>query len=559
MTGWRRRAGGSQGAGRRQAAAEPGTGSGSGAVGGGRERGGRTQAEVLRAARGEATTLVKRKPRWDFSIAGLMYVTMTMFMGIAAMNTQANLLFGVFGLMLSVGLVCFVISRLMLVGLSVRRMLPDAAVVGVPVGVSYEFHNGKRFWPSMSVQLSELDGVQGFVQQPHAYLLHAASGTTAAVKAEVVPKRRGVYSLGAYQVSTSFPFGFVKRALTRFEADTLVIFPPLARVDARLLRWLRSSETAGVTVRPQRGGEDEVYGVKEYRSGENPRLIHWKRSARTGQLVAREMTRVSPPRVMVVVDTYRSDDSVQAYALAERTVAVGASLASALLEQGLMVGLAVVDGGDAAAGGAGEGGGVGAGAGGEVLLLPNRGKRHRRDVLSVLARVETTPKVTVRALMSRVVRTARAGTTVVLVTGQELLGAGAAVAAPGALGGGGTTGAVGTGEESNRAKAEDAASVDVVSDAARAEAWTGLAERVGVQQGVVVLNVRSPLVAAWFRFDDAVDFSVTMPAAHTPAAGLPPGVAAGSATGTAGAVSGGADGGSEAGPPHGGMEGARHV
>ena len=39
---------------------------------------------------------------------------MMMFMGLAAMNSQANLLFGVFGLMIGILLVSGVISRIVL-------------------------------------------------------------------------------------------------------------------------------------------------------------------------------------------------------------------------------------------------------------------------------------------------------------------------------------------------------------------------------------------------------------------------------------------------------------
>ena len=56
-------------------------------------------------------------------------------------------------------------------------------------------------------------------------------------------------------------------------------------------------------MRPRRGGQDEFYGVKEYRTGENPRHIYWRRSARTGVLVAKEMTQVSPPKLLLLVDT----------------------------------------------------------------------------------------------------------------------------------------------------------------------------------------------------------------------------------------------------------------
>ena len=71
----------------------------------------------------------------------------------------------------------------------------------------------------------------------------------------------------------------------------------------------RSAEKVGPTMRPHRGGMDEFYGLKEFRTGENPRWIYWRRSARTGALVAKEMTQVSPPRLMLLVDTFLVDRS----------------------------------------------------------------------------------------------------------------------------------------------------------------------------------------------------------------------------------------------------------
>src|SRR4051812_49610801 len=90
------------------------------------------------------STPVRRRPSLDFSVTGLVYCTMMMFMGIAAINSQANLLFGVFGLMIGVLLISGIISRLVLRKLSVTRHLPEYAVVGEPTTITYEFLNGKR-------------------------------------------------------------------------------------------------------------------------------------------------------------------------------------------------------------------------------------------------------------------------------------------------------------------------------------------------------------------------------------------------------------------------------
>ena len=120
-----------------------------------------------------SATPVRHRPSLDFSVTGVVYVSMMLFMGLAAINLQANLLFGVFGLMIGVLLVSGVISRLVLRKLTVRRMLPDHGRVGRGVTLHYEVTNHKRYWPSMSVVVAELDGVEGFTTQPQGYLLHA--------------------------------------------------------------------------------------------------------------------------------------------------------------------------------------------------------------------------------------------------------------------------------------------------------------------------------------------------------------------------------------------------
>ena len=125
-----------------------------------------------------SATPVRRKPSLDFSLTGLVYCLMMLFMGMAAINSQASLLFGVFGLMIGILLVSGVVSRKVLRRLNVRRVLPDHGTVGRPMTITYRFANDKRFWPSLSVTVAELDGAEGFTKQPQTYLLHAAPRTT---------------------------------------------------------------------------------------------------------------------------------------------------------------------------------------------------------------------------------------------------------------------------------------------------------------------------------------------------------------------------------------------
>ena len=154
-------------------------------------------------------------------------------------------------------------------------------------------------------------------------------------------------------------------------------------------------------LRPRRGGTDEFYGVKEYRHGENPRWIHWKRSARTGVLVTKEMTVVAPPRIIILLDTFQRQMTADEIARVEKTIAMAGSLASHALEAGLMVGLL-------------------AWSDEWIVIPPNRGKRHRRDVLAALAKLPVNKTHSSDRLIDRSAELLKTGTTMVLLTPQDM-------------------------------------------------------------------------------------------------------------------------------------------
>jgi uncharacterized protein (DUF58 family) len=224
---------------------------------------------------------------------------------------------------------------------------------------------------------------------------------TAGVPTELVFKRRGLHTLSKYQIATSFPFGFIKRAIERKHKDTILVYPAVADVSPRILQMCRSAEKTGATIRPRRGGQDEFYGVKEFREGENTRWIYWRRSARTGVLVAKEMTQVSPPRLLLLVDTCLEDDTESGRIAIEKTIAMAGSLASFAIDGRLTVG-------------------VFAWSDGWMGIAPNRGKRHRREILSMLARLPTNRTHTTQDLLDNSHEFLKSGTTAVLLTPRDV-------------------------------------------------------------------------------------------------------------------------------------------
>ena len=346
---------------------------------------------------------IRRRPSSDFSLAGLLYCALLMFMGLAAYNTQANLIFAMFGLMIGIMIVSWVVGRVVVRGLDVRRVMPPSLVVGVPTTLYFAITNRKRYWPSMSVTVTELDGALGFAQSPQAYLLHAAPGKTASIPCELLPQRRGVYELDHYQLSTTFPFGFIKRSLRARQRERVAIFPPVADIERRLLALCQAADQAGQSARARAGGTDEFYGVRQYRHGDNPRWIHWRRSAQTGTLVMREMTRVAPPRLILVVDTFLENRSLEAHAAVERAIAMAGSVASAALDDGLAVGICAF-------------------ADQPVTIEPGRGKQQCDDLLGLLARLPLNQSRRSDELMNVAHQMARPSATIVLTTPSDWRG-----------------------------------------------------------------------------------------------------------------------------------------
>lgn len=298
----------------------------------------------------------------------LVYAGLTLFMGLAAMNSQANLLFAIFGLMIGILLVSWSLARVVLAKLDVERDVPELIGVGGRAAIIYRFVNRKRVLPSLSVTLVESDAAGAFADVPRALLLHAPARGTATVPREVRPVRRGVYIMNSFRLTSSFPFGFVRRTCYFSKKSSIVVHPLIGWVDPKLIAMCKSAEQVGTSMRPRQGGQDEFYGIKEYR-GENPRFIYWRRSARTGQLVSRVMTRVAPPRIVLAVDTYREHLTRDELSLVERGLAMAASIAATALDQGVAVGLV-------------------AWAGDQwTQIFPSDGKRQRRELLTALAQL----------------------------------------------------------------------------------------------------------------------------------------------------------------------------
>ncbi len=276
----------------------------------------------------------------EVPLAGLIFAAVTGFVFLAAINSQTNLLFICFGVMFGCLFLSIFISDRMLCHLKVVTRVVDHAAAGERIDVHYEITNAKRFWPTFAVCITEAGMGDNLLQVPEGYCMHLASRQTETVMAHMIPRKRGILELREMRLCRA---GFHLDSL-----HELFIYRPRkrssfirawARWARQVLLRARESATMGTITSASRGGQDEFYGLREYRMGDPVRAIHWKRSAHTGDLVIRELTSNVTPQLVVMLDLRGWEKISDGAHRAEQGIELAASVIGHAFLENFAVGL----------------------------------------------------------------------------------------------------------------------------------------------------------------------------------------------------------------------------
>ncbi|MBK8101518.1 MAG: DUF58 domain-containing protein [Planctomycetes bacterium] len=106
------------------------------------------------------------------------------------------------------------------------------------------------------------------------------------VTARLPARPRGVHAVSGVQVLTRYPFGIMQWSVLQPATGEAIAYPPPAAIHGA--RDRQAALTALLGERQVAGGGDGIAGLRPFRDGDNPRLVHWKASARRGEPVVKE-------------------------------------------------------------------------------------------------------------------------------------------------------------------------------------------------------------------------------------------------------------------------------
>lgn len=141
--------------------------------------------------------------------------------------------------------------------------------------------------------------------RPTAYFPQVKGGARRRERYCGVVARRGVRRLATLTASTRYPFGFF-RSSERFDApDEILVFPKIGVLTERWNAAVGGArrETSVATARTSRVA-GETATVRDWRSDDSKKAIHWRATAKRGKLQARDFEKRENSVKILILDLF---------------------------------------------------------------------------------------------------------------------------------------------------------------------------------------------------------------------------------------------------------------
>lgn len=248
--------------------------------------------------------------RFRLTFRGLVMLTVGAIFVIGAYAAGRNdvLYLGVF--LVVAPLVALAAVRFRRVRLSVsRRFLPHLPSAKNQLEVLLEVRNRGSSRTAASTWRDTLpwapySSPPGALRTLAPYRNSRSTGTTVAVDYRVVPPRRGVVDIGPFIVDFADPFGLASGEISVGESHKVVVTPAVAALPDTG-QSIAADEGSARAMQHRSSTNDDELMTREYRAGDPLRRVHWKASARHGELMVRQEEQRSHAQARVLLDTRR--------------------------------------------------------------------------------------------------------------------------------------------------------------------------------------------------------------------------------------------------------------
>jgi uncharacterized protein (DUF58 family) len=289
-------------------------------------------------ARRVVASRVREAMDYDVTRPGMIYILISVVIGIAAINTGNNLLYVVVAALLSAILVSGVASAMVLRSLTLDVHLPEHVFAERPMLARVLLRNTSGWLPSFSVRVMPAkrknkdrwrweaytfawprnrapqnqwlrlpdrrlrrvhEEVEKPILQESIYFPFLAAGQELRADLEINFPQRGRYCEKNVGLATRFPFSFLMKT-RRVNLPREIIVYPVVESTEQFREVLPMVTGEFETFISGRG--NDLYLIRDYMPDDSARHVDWKATARTGALKVREFSREDERKLRIVFD-----------------------------------------------------------------------------------------------------------------------------------------------------------------------------------------------------------------------------------------------------------------
>ena len=324
----------------------------------------------------------------------LQLIVLAVVLVVAAFSTGYQFLFFLVYVGLLVGGGSYILTRLGLADLEAGYAVSQlSGHVGDRLRVTYTLRNTGRLlkpWLEVHNPTTLPGGLPG-----RALSLHGRQERSWLVRTPLV--RRGHFRVEPLQIRTGDPFGFFEASASVGQGITLVVYP---RIDALPLWRLPPANIEGAHAQPERTLQTTPLAttVRPYAPGDSMNRIHWRTTAKTGEIQVKEFDLEQTADAWLFLDLDAAGEGGQGDdSTTEVAVRAAASISDKALSENRAVGISV-------------------NAHRLTIVPADRGARQRLKILQLLAAVEADGRTPLAEALVTGVSRLRRGMTAIVVT-----------------------------------------------------------------------------------------------------------------------------------------------
>jgi uncharacterized protein (DUF58 family) len=181
-----------------------------------------------------------------------------------------------------------------------REIVPARVPAGQAAAVTIKLHNVTRL--PTGLLLAEDTVPYPLGTRPRFVLDRVGPGASREISYQLLSDSRGKYPIGPLNVRLADPFGLVRLGSSVALPGTLVVTPAITALPPASLAGTWLGEGGNRAAVAAAAGDDDVV-PRAYRDGDDLRRVHWRSTARYGELMVRREEQRWRNRAVVFLDT----------------------------------------------------------------------------------------------------------------------------------------------------------------------------------------------------------------------------------------------------------------